>query len=342
MEPIELHPQQLLITPQFYIFKVEDNRLEQKAVAWIYPQYDLKQKPVLQAVDLKGGGLLGIQNFVWQSFPQNKKRRPVLIHLKECKVTESVTGSGRIEGKVSLFLSFDLYNGANPVYLTDYRIDTKYTRANNQLNLPEMMLSSSLVSALKYFDSWMNNQANKNPKLATEVKVTFINHQERTEGDTIYYAVNRPITWSDFQEKARAGKYAAMVFPSFGFEEKSEIVNGIIRVRLEMKVYLPKSACWVKDGYHDDYTLNHEQRHFDLVAIVGKRFEQKIKATKLPIDNFDGLINVKFYESFREMNDLQKQYDNETEHGINKSKQQEWNAYIDKELLNVGIVKSNL
>ncbi|RYE27085.1 MAG: hypothetical protein EOP45_02335 [Sphingobacteriaceae bacterium] len=327
--PIELYPQPLLTLPQFYIVKVEDNRAEQKAVAWIYPTFKPKQKVVLQTVDLKGGGLNCIQNFVWQSFPQNKKLRPVLIHLQECKVTESVTSPGRIEGKAALAVSFDLYNANDPIKLTDYRIDSKYTRTENQLNLPGTIISSSLTAALKYFDNWINKQADHHPKLATKVKVVFKDYHEKTEGDTIYYAVNRPLLWSDFQEKPRGGKFAAMVFPSFGFEEKTEIASGIINIQLEMKVYVPKSACWVKDGYHNDYTLNHEQRHFDVAKIITEQFRQQIQKAKINPDTYEAVINMQYLESYRDMNKMQKAYDTETSHGLNRAAQQNWNKRID-------------
>lgn len=341
LTPIVLHPQTLSIVPKFYITKVADERTEQTAVAWVFPQPVLKQKPVLQAVDLQGGGLQAVQNFIRQSFPQDKKLKPVIIRLKECKVTESLTAPGRIEGKVAFSLSFDLAADPVNIHLTDYRIDTKYIRGDSQLNAAGQALSGSLISAIKYFNNWMNSQADSNPKLATQVKVIFKDFKEKAEGDTIYYAANRPLTWKDFQEKPRSGKFAAVVFPSLAFEEKQEIVNGEIRLHIDMKIYVPKSACWVKDGERNDYTLNHEQRHFDIVEIVGKRFERKIKAAKLPVTNYDGVINFEYYESFREMNHLQDQYDDETQHGINTTQQERWNKRIDQDLVALGVKKIN-
>jgi len=342
-EPIVLTPQKLAFAPkEFYVARITDERPEQKAVAWIFPpELNRQQKPGLQVVDLKGGGLPAIQNFIWQSFPQNKSLRPLVIRLKECKVTESIAAPDRVEGKVVLSLSFDLITETENIHLTDYRIDSKYMRPNNQINMPATMLSASLNAALKYLNGWMDSQANINPKLAKEVKVTFKDYQEKLEGDTIYYDVKRPLRWEDFQDKPQGTKYAASVFPSFGFEEKSEIANGIIHIRLEMKAFVPKSGCWVKDFSRDDYTLNHEQRHFDIVKIIAKQFEQKIRAAKLPVGNFDGVINYQFYNYFGEMNHLQDQYDDETQHGINTSEQERWNQRIDKELAAFGIVKTS-
>ncbi|RYE31457.1 MAG: hypothetical protein EOP42_10565 [Sphingobacteriaceae bacterium] len=337
-KPIVLGVQKLNVIPkEFYIARITDERIEKNAVAWVFPLPILKQKPVLQEADLQGGGLNAIQNFIWQSFPQDKKSRPIVIRLKECKVTESLAAPGRVEGKLALSLAFDLAADPENIHLTDYRIDTKYNRPDNQLNLVEPALRESLISALKYFNNWMNSQANSNPKLATNVKVIFKDFKEKAEGDTIYYAVNRPLTWNDFQEKPRSGKFAAVVFPSLAFEEKHEIINGEIRLHIDMKVYVPKSACWVKDGAQNDYTLNHEQRHFDIAAIVGKRFERKINAAKLPVSNFNGIINVEYYESFREMNHLQDQYDNETQHGLNTTQQEQWNKRIDRDLNTLGV-----
>lgn len=339
--PIVLRPQALHIVPkEFYIAQIADDRQGKTAVAWIFPLIMPKQKPTVQAVDLKGGGLNAIRNFIFQSLPKDKSLRPILIRLKECRVTESPAAQGRVEGKVALSLSFDLINDEENIHLTDYRIDTKYVRPYNQINVIEPALRESFNSALKYFNTWINNQADDNPKLAEAVKVVIKDYQEKLEGDTIYYNVNRPLIWKDFQEKAPSSKYAASVFPSFGFEEQREIVDGVIRLHLDIKVYVPKSACWVKDGDRTDYTLNHEQRHFDIVKIVGEHFKQKISTLKLPVSNCDGPINFEFYESFREMNHLQDQYDDETQHGINTVQQERWNKRIDQDLAVLALKKN--
>ena len=343
LEPIVLHPQPLSITPkEFYVAQVTDERAEKAAIAWLFPIIQPKQKPVVQAVDLKGGAQVAIQDFIFQSLPRDKKQRPIVVRVKECKVTETLVAPGRIEGKVAVALAFDLMNEVENVHLTDYRLDTKYARPDNQpVNIVEPALRESFSSALKYFNTWINSQADDNPNLAKEVKVSIKDYHEKPEGDTIYYSVNRPLNWNDFQEKAPNSKYAATVFPSLGFDEKSEIKNGVIKIQLSMKIYVPKSACWVKDNDRTDYTLNHEQRHFDIVEVVGKRFEQKIKSMKLPVTNTDGQINYQFYEYFREMNHLQDQYDAETRHGINTAEQERWNKRIDDDLVALGVKKAN-
>jgi len=49
-------------------------------------------------------------------------------------------------------------------------------------------------------------------------------------------------------------------------------------------------------------------------------------------DNYEGTVNVTYLDAYREMTDLQKQYDTETNHGLNTAEQERWNVKIDREL----------
>jgi hypothetical protein len=65
---------------------------------------------------------------------------------------------------------------------------------------------------------------------------------------------------------------------------------------------------------------------------VSEKFKRQMLAEVLPVLNYDGSINTAYFDALREMDRIQKQYDNETGHGANTWAQERWNAYIDKEL----------
>lgn len=155
---------------------------------------------------------------------------------------------------------------------------------------------------------------------------------EKPEGDSIYYSAKRLLTWDDFKSKIPNSRYDAEVFPSIGYDERTDVTNGVINVGLAIKVSLPKSAAWVRNGSMNDYTLNHEQRHFDIAKIAAEHFEQKLKVENLTTTNFEGIINVDYLDAYREMDALQKQYDDETRHGADQAEQERWNKKIDNEL----------
>jgi hypothetical protein len=59
----------------------------------------------------------------------------------------------------------------------------------------------------------------------------------------------------------------------------------------------------------------------------------------LPVDNFDGIINVEYLDTLREATSMQKQYDAETRHGQDQQVQARWNDKIDGELKEYGVKK---
>ncbi len=327
VEPMPFTPK------EYHIATIVDERKDRKAVAYLLTlpgKTQLLTAP--QPIDLEGGGFTAIRQFIHKSLPQNKKLRPITVRLKECLVTESPADQGRIAGKVDINMSFEWEQDGELVELIAYKGGAQYNRSVRQQAAVERVLRQSLVSAVRYFDTWINREADGNEKLAKAIKVTFTDFTKNVADDTVFYSPDRPLIWDDFRDKPRVGKYAASVFPSFSYEGQSKVIDGIIHVNLTMKVYMLKNASWVRDNARDAYGLNHEQRHFDIVKLVAERFKQKIKPDSLTLEDYNSIIQYQYLESFREMNHLQEQYDGETSHGLNKAMQEKWNQRIDAEL----------
>ncbi|WP_183557085.1 hypothetical protein [Mucilaginibacter sp. SP1R1] len=330
---IVLNNDQLAVLPkEFYIAAVVDDRDDRNAVAWLLPFGTATATSAKYPVDLKGGTLAAIRQFIDVAMPANKGLRPVVMHIKTFRLDETLLPTGYVEGKLKVSLSFDLQKPDQLIYLTDYNGSADYNRRVNQDVDVKVVLRRALEYGLNNFNSWINREAATNVKLAKGVKIYFTEYTERPEGDTIYYSPQRPLQWADFMAKPMISRFGASVLPGVGYNEDVTVDKGIVMVHLSMKVYLPKSACWVKADSRNGYSLNHEQRHFDIVKIISERFKQKLKAEKLTIDNYDGPISVQYLEILHEMNVMQDQYDGETGHGMNTAIQQQWNERIDKEL----------
>ncbi len=340
---IVLKDEPIAITPkEFYIADVIDERENRTAVAWLLVTGSAdKNQSRLVSVDLQGGGLIAIKQFIQHNLPRNPNLRPIIAGLKKCTVTESISGDGRVTGHISVVMSFSLEDKDEaPIdspHLTDYSGSATYTRGLGRAQDIEPTLRHVIENGIIYFDTWMNRQVSTNIKLAKAVKVTFEDYTEKPEGDSIYYSVNRPLTWDDFQSKIPDSRFDAEMFATIGYDERNTVSDGIVNVRLLIKVCLPKSAGWAKEGSRNSYSLNHEQRHFDIAKIAAEGFKQKILKENLPPGNYDGLINVDYLDSYREMTDMQKLYDRETRHGSDAAAQERWNAYIDKELKKLGV-----
>jgi len=286
----------------------------------------------------KGKEVAVFTEYIKSNLAKDLSLKPITIDINELTLTETTTKTGMVEGVIKLQLGFNLQKDYGTEHLLSYSGGMRYTRMASNTIAADNNIKSLTKAALVYLNTWMNNNIHTNRILANAVKIRFDYYKEKLEGDTIYYAANRPMGWADFKSTRKlSNKYAAVVMPNFGYEQHEEIVKGVIYVTVTLKTYLAKSDCWLNTPYKEAYILNHEQRHFDVAKIVTEQFKEKIMATKSGPDTFEGIINMQYLDSYRDMNKLQKDYDNETEHGLNRIAQEEWNKRIDR-LLNLKVV----
>ncbi|MDO6391825.1 hypothetical protein Q4E40_16935 [Pontibacter sp. BT731] len=336
VEPLVLRAEKLPFTPkEFYIANVIDDRSDRKAVAYLL---QVGGAGKVQAVDLQGGAPTAVHTFIQKSLPADKSLRPITIRLKELQVKETPAAAGRVAGNISVIMFFEMEREGETVPLLQYKGGGRYERPATRNEVTEPALRQSIVEALRYLNTWMDREANTNHRLAKGIKVSFTDYSTPADQDTVFYDPNRPLTWNDFKADVnKTSRFSATVFPSFAYEGETEVRDGIIHLNLNMKVYVLKSSSWVKENAQDPYGLNHEQRHFDIVKLVSERFKQKIKPEELSLADYNSNIQYLFIESFREMNQLQDQYEAETRHGLDKAAQDSWNQRLDKELKAMGV-----
>jgi hypothetical protein len=168
--------------------------------------------------------------------------------------------------------------------------------------------------------------------LAKSVRLEIIEKSRKSDQDTVFYDSNRPLNWKDFLDKPNStSRNNAVIFTSLAMEGNPFMEDGVLVLPLEVKVYMLPGSSWVRNEGKNDYSLNHEQRHFDVTRIVGNRLIKKLKALKLNPDNYEAEVNDAFFDSYREMNKLQEIYDARTRHGLDNA-QYHWNTIIDKGL----------
>jgi hypothetical protein len=338
--PLALQPAPLGIRPStFTIADVRDERPDRSAVAWLLRAPPKPGAPYAAPtpVDLQGGAAEALRQFAWKSLPRNPALRPLVVRVRECRITETAAAHGTIEGRVSLHLAFDWRRPEGPpLLLTEYRGGARYGRRATDQTMIEPVLRQALADALRYLNSWMNEAVTHDARLATSVRPVFRDDLRRTEPDTLFYDPTRPLRWTDFTGRPRAGQYAAAVFPSFGYHGQPRLRNGVIELNLTLQVFVVRSSSWVGPGHETASNLNHEQRHFDIVKLVAERFRRKATADSLTVEDYNSILQLQYLKSFTEMNRLQDQYDGETRHGQDAAVQERWNQRLDAELRGYG------
>ena len=331
-------PKSTLTPIEFYVENIIDSRHDKSAVAFlILPEKSNKATHF----NFKNDFGISLMQYVQKIIPRNQTLRPVVLRVNSLAIRESLQGSKSVSGNFEISFSFELKGEEENIKLIDYKAKAQYTRPANDRSVVENTLSVAVLKSVIYFNNWINTQSKTNEILARGVRFNFKERIKNEDADTLFYDPEQPLSWCDFKGKPiNSSKYAASVFSFFAVESKNKLTDGIVLVNMNLKVYLVRNFSWVRNYALDAYTLNHEQRHFDIAKIISERFRKKLLNEKITVANFEGIISYEYIESLRELDRMQELYDGETRHGLNSAMQKVWDERIEKELNSFAIKES--
>ena len=313
----------------FYFSKVVDERKNKDKIGEIYG--DTQKGKNLR---LSTGTIKSLQNYFSKSFKKDSSDYPIIFKIKELSINEDLINA-KITGKCKIIVSYSFWRDTTEVELTDFQTAITFNRTVGNYDNYETLLSKVIDKSVMYFDEWMEENYDKNAKLIRSVKIVVLPDyqiENPEKGDTIFWSPIRKMTWTDFTgTMPKTTKYSAQIFNNFEYFAPLALKNGVLCIDLQMKVYMLKSSSWTSSSSLSEYSIAHEQLHFDLTKIVVERFKQKAGKV-LTVDNYDSDLQLLFIDMYREMNRLQKEYDDESLHSINVLGQQKWQQFVDGEL----------
>ncbi|MFH1609338.1 MAG: hypothetical protein ABID40_01745 [Candidatus Bipolaricaulota bacterium] len=164
------------------------------------------------------------------------------------------------------------------------------------------------------------------------------------------WSADRPLTWDDFQgdppegaeDEDEAAKIAMWLGYSFKTKTWFDKESGKWKAHLTSVTTnntMDRSQSWVVPGKKTPALLNHEQKHFDLNEVYRRLLDaalQKLvcnlEATgdteKEAEENLDKKLKDTFDKVNKKCDEVQDQYDKETDHGRDANKQKEWDKNI--------------
>ena len=161
------------------------------------------------------------------------------------------------------------------------------------------------------------------------VDVRFDNKVAPSESDTIYYNLNRKLTWVDFKGKPDINhKGSAVTSSGFAYSWNGQDDGETLHLNISVYTFFTKSNSWKKNMVNSEYHLRHEQGHFDITMLGAEKFMDELKKANYTMQNYQQLINKIFDKVYDENIALQNEYDRETKHSLDKEKQEEWNKKI--------------
>jgi hypothetical protein len=148
--------------------------------------------------------------------------------------------------------------------------------------------------------------------------------------EPIEYDEKQELTWQDYKGKPnRSSSFKALTATKISFKASS---NGEI-LSLSIKNSFEPHSSWTKNT-ESEVLLKHERLHFHISEVYARKLRKEILESQFKSSGQKLITEItKLYE--KKMNELtryQKQYDRETEHSINESKQEEWELTVYMEL----------
>lgn len=151
----------------------------------------------------------------------------------------------------------------------------------------------------------------------------------RAQQTMIKWSGDQQLTWDDFIGKVNdTSKYDAECFAEIRYNYK---FYSPTEFEFDVFANFDKSSSWRRKEMQSDDLLRHEQMHFNIAALFAEKLKDEFESSNYSSD-FDIQISQLFNEKKREYQAMQRQYDEETSHSLNKEKQKQWEDFISNEL----------
>ncbi len=137
--------------------------------------------------------------------------------------------------------------------------------------------------------------------------------------ELLEWSASKKLTWSDYKADPDPYSDAAASTTTY-LSIEYNITLKYFGYKIESR--FSKTRSW---GLHKtDYILIHEQGHFDIAEIFARKLNKLMKGYKFDWDTYRQDLKKIYQDVLSEKEEMQNKYDEETNHSINKEKQEEW------------------
>jgi len=257
--------------------------------------------------------------------------QPIVLHVTDVNIEGRRVGSGW-DMTAKVVLSFSVGKRK----LVDYTAKGTARLYDDPKNYIEDFIAKAIDGDLRKFDDWWLK--NKGSVVTNdEVKVNVSLSKISDKPNQIIYDLQKPLAIEDFIGPVNGKEQEmAATMSGIGIRYSTTTQNSQLVINVTVSAYFDKAQSWFKQEGKNARILAHEQLHFDITAIKACQLVQKIRNTVITQDNFEQLLAQLQRTNAKEAEEEEELYDNETNHGIIREKQEEWMIKVKEQLKNVG------
>ena len=152
---------------------------------------------------------------------------------------------------------------------------------------------------------------------------------DRDNNNFIVWQESKKIKWDDYL----CTKYKA-IQKGYCFAAHTAYKLRLTKNRKIIALFDKLNSFHSIENDNDSLLLIHEQLHFDIVELFARKLRHQYKTIEESKEvSTYFTYNEVFQNYLKELSNYQKLYDKETEHGIDRVKQFEWEIKVKKELI---------
>jgi hypothetical protein len=140
----------------------------------------------------------------------------------------------------------------------------------------------------------------------------------------------KSLKWRDFQGAPDSSSSYAAVTRSW-VEERYRLTPQR-ELQFVIAAWFYPANSWIKGGRGTDYMLEHEQLHFTLTELYARKMRKYLSEAIFYDSTFRFEIPLLLKHFQEEVRNEQKRYDAETNHCVNRLKQEDWSSSISLEM----------
>lgn len=159
--------------------------------------------------------------------------------------------------------------------------------------------------------------------------------------ETSTWQEDKPLTWADFRGQPNNNMDAAALTASgisFGYSLK-KVNSKVVGFEADIKSIFYPTESWYKKSEATPHILRHEQLHYNITELFARKFRYEVSKLK-PSRNLKNQLSALGQRLNIEAEQMQRQYDAQTNHSINKKQQAEWDKFITSELKKLDAYKA--
>lgn len=330
-EQLDLKPSDWQITAaKYHIARVSDDRKSKGAVGKV------TNGGVVTEIEFRENLEKDLYGLVTGSISQRTSgTAPLRISVEKFQILDNVIGNRR---KIILQIHLKLFRDIEgaPKQLFELSASPEVTASGPKpVGFYEKMINDPLKEFMRQFNEWAEKNPDQ-PYFMNRIILRLFNDgawPDPEQGDTIRWNADYKLKWNDFKGTNKSGSpFSAESNCMYSTKSTPSFSGDTMILRLIVHPCFTRSGSWVKTGSEQDSLLIHEQLHFDLCELYGRKFRKSAMELQLSLLQYDQQIRSEFEKFWLEYQTAQQLYDRETEHGIIRQEQNKWIDKTKKEL----------